>query len=69
MYDVSSRVAAGLVHARKAFQPICEGNVLATVKLADVVIRGQQFDRREGRLYLRFVQLAFKNRLLREQFL
>ena len=45
MHDVGSRVAAGLVHAGKALQPICEGNVLAAVKLADVVIGGQQFDR------------------------
>ena len=67
MGDVRARVPARLVHAGKAFQPVCEGSVLAAVKLADVVIRGQQFDRREGRLYLRFVQLAFKNRLLREQ--
>lgn len=44
MYDVSSGVSARLVHARKALQPIGEGDVLATVKLADIVIRGQQFD-------------------------
>jgi len=69
MDDVGSRVPAGLVHAGKALQPVCERNVLAAVKLADVVIRGQQFGRREGQLCLRFGQLAFKNRLLREQFL
>lgn len=45
MYDVSSRVSAGLVHAGKALQPIREGNVFATIELADIVIRSQQFDR------------------------
>ncbi len=45
MYDVSSAVSAGLVHARKALQPVGQRNVLAAIKLADVVIRGQQFDR------------------------
>ena len=69
VHDVGARVAAGLVHAGKALQPVCEGNMLAAVKLVDVVIRGQQFDRRERRFCLRFVQLAFKNRFVREQFL
>jgi hypothetical protein len=43
--------------------------MLAAVKLADVVIGSQQFNTRERRLCLRFVQSALKNRLLREQFL
>ena len=61
MYDVRSRISAGLVHARKALQPICERNMLAAIKLADVVIGGQQFDRREGRLCLWVAQLPLKN--------
>lgn len=44
MYDVSSRVSAGLVHACEPLQPLSKGDVLAAVELSNVVVRGQQFD-------------------------